>query len=122
MLLSIMWFFLFFIWIMLLLQVFGDIFRSDDLGGVAKAVWVVFVIITPYLGVFVYLIVRGSSMAERQTRGMQAQENAAREYIREAAGTTGVSAADELERLVALKAQGAIGDAEFDLLKAKIVA
>ena len=117
-----MWFFLFFIWIMLLLQVFGDIFRSDDLGGVAKAVWVVFVIITPYLGVFVYLIVRGSSMAERQTRGMQAQENAAREYIREAAGTTGVSAADELERLVALKAQGAIGDAEFDLLKAKIVA
>ena len=69
---SIMWFFLFFVWIMLLLQVFGDIFRSEDLGGVAKFLWVLFVIVTPYLGAFVYLIVRGGKMADRQVRAVQA--------------------------------------------------
>ena len=61
---SMLWFFLFFIWIWLLIIVFGDIFRSHDLGGWAKALWVIFVIVLPYLGVFVYLIARGHKMQE----------------------------------------------------------
>jgi len=79
---SIFWFFLFFIWIMLLFHVFGDIFRSPDLGGVAKVVWSVVVILVPYLGVFVYLIARGDKMQEHAIARMQAEEEARQTYIR----------------------------------------
>ncbi len=115
---SIMWFFLFFVWIMLLLQVFGDIFRSDDLGGVAKFVWVLFVIVTPYLGVFIYLIIRGGKMSARQVEAANAQQAAMRSYIADAAGTT-VSASQELARLADLRDKGVIDDSEFATLKAK---
>ena len=115
---SIMWFFLFFVWIMLLLQVFGDIFRSDDLGGVAKFIWVLFVIVTPYLGVFIYLIVRGGKMSARQVEAANAQQAAMRNYIADAAGTT-VSASQELARLADLRDKGVIDDSEFAALKAK---
>lgn len=115
---SIMWFFLFFVWIMLLLQVFGDIFRSDDLGGVAKFVWVLFVIVTPYLGVFIYLIIRGGKMSARQVEAANAQQAAMRSYIADAAGTT-VSASQELARLADLRDKGVIDDSEFAALKAK---
>src|SRR6476661_2473611 len=71
---SMLWFFLFFIWIWLLITVFADIFRSHDLGGFAKAIWVIFVILVPYLGVFVYLIARGHKMAEHAAEAAQAQD------------------------------------------------
>ena len=117
---SMLWFFLFFIWIWILITVFADIFRSHDLSGWAKAIWVIFVIFLPYLGVFVYLIARGHKMSEHAMEAAQAQDAAAKQYIREAAGTGG-SAADELARLADLKAKGVIDDAEFQRLKAKVV-
>jgi hypothetical protein len=118
--LSMLWFFLFFIWIWLLIAVFGDIFRSHDLGGGAKAIWCIFIIFIPYLGVFVYLIARGHKMSEHAMEAAQAQDAAQRAYIQQAAGTSG-SAADELARLADLKQQGVIDDAEFAAMKAKVV-
>ena len=118
--LSMMYFFLFFIWIWLLIAVFGDIFRSPDLGGLAKSLWVIFVIVLPYLGVFVYLIARGHKMGEHAVQAAQAQDAAQRAYIQSAAGTS-PSVADELSRLADLKNQGVISDAEFDRLKAKAI-
>ena len=117
---SMLWFFLFFIWIWILITVFADIFRSHDLSGWAKAIWVIFVIFLPYLGVFVYLIARGHKMSEHAMEAAQAQDAAAKQYIRDAAGTGG-SAADELDRLADLKAKGVIDDAEFERLKSKVV-
>jgi hypothetical protein len=111
-------FFLFIIWIWLLIMVFVDIFRSQDLGGFAKALWVIFVIVLPYLGVFVYLIARGHKMAEHAQATAAAGDAAARAYIRDAATS---SPADELAKLADLRAQGAITDDEFRSLKAKIV-
>jgi len=115
---SMLWFFLFFIWIWLLIVVFSDIFRSHDMGGFAKFLWVLFVIILPYLGVFVYLIARGHKMAEHAQQAAAAQDAAAKAYIQSAAGTAG-STADEIQRLADLKAQGVISDAEFETAKAK---
>ena len=117
--LSMIWFMLFFIWIWLLIMVFSDIFRSHDLGGGAKALWVIFVILLPYLGVFVYLIARGHKMQEHAVAAAQAQDKAMRSYVQDAAGSG--SAASELERLAALKANGTISDAEFQQMKAKVV-
>ena len=82
--LSMLYFFLFFIWLWLLILVFGDIFRSHDLGGLAKALWVIFVIVVPYFGVFVYLIARGSKMSEHAQEAAQARDAAQRAYIRSA--------------------------------------
>ena len=117
---SMLWFFLFFIWIWILITVFADIFRSHDMGGFAKALWVIFVIFLPYLGVFVYLIARGHKMSEHALEQAQANDAAARAYIQQAAGTS-ASPADELARLADLKAQGVIDDAEFQRLKAKAI-
>src|SRR4051794_35711120 len=115
-----LWFFLFFIWIWLLISVFGDIFRSDDLSGWGKALWTVFVIVVPYLGVFVYLIARGHKMSEHAVSAAQAQDAAARAYIRDSVSAP--SASDELLRLADLKSQGVISDSEFEVMKAKVVA
>lgn len=117
---SIVWFTLFFIWVWLLISVFGDIFRSTDLSGFAKFLWCFFVILVPYLGVFVYLIARGQKMGEHALAAAQARDAAQRAYIRDATGTSG-SPADELARLNDLKAQGVIDEAEFTRLKAKII-
>ena len=117
---SMLWFFVFFIWIWLLITVFADIFRSHDMGGFAKFLWVIFVIFLPYLGVFVYLIARGHKMSEHALEQAQANDAAARAYIQQAAGTS-ASPADELARLADLKAQGVIDDAEFQRLKAKAI-
>jgi uncharacterized membrane protein YcjF (UPF0283 family) len=116
--LSMLWFVLFFIWIWLLIIVFSDIFRSHDLSGWAKAAWVIGIIIVPYVGVLLYLIVRGHKMAQHAQAAAEAQDAAARQYIQQAAGTT-PSTADELQRLADLKAQGVITDAEFETAKAK---
>jgi hypothetical protein len=117
---SMLWFFMFFIWFWLLITVFGDIFRSHDMGGGAKALWVIFVIIAPFLGVFVYLIARGHKMSEHALETAQAHDAAAKAYIQQAAGT-GASPADELARLADLKAQGVLTDAEFSKMKEKLV-
>ncbi|MET0627133.1 MAG: SHOCT domain-containing protein [Acidimicrobiia bacterium] len=119
---SMLWFFMFFIWIWLLIIVFSDIFRSHDMGGFAKALWVIFVIILPYLGVFVYLIARGHKMAEHAQEAAQAQNAAFTQAVQQAAGSgTGTSSADQLAKLADLKASGAIDDAEFQRLKAQVL-
>src|SRR4029078_7277102 len=88
-LLSMIYFFLFFIWIWLLITVFGDIFRSHDMGGFAKAIWVIFVIFLPYLGVFVYLIARGHKMSEQAMEAAQAHDAAQRAYIQQVTNSSG---------------------------------
>ena len=117
---SMLWFFLFFIWIWLLIIVFSDIFRSHDLNGWVKAIWVIFVILLPYLGVFVYLIARGHKMQEHAMNDAKQQDAAFRQYVQSAAG--GTSQADQLAKLADLKAQGAITDAEYEQAKAKALA
>ena len=117
---SIIWFFLFFMWIMLLFQVTADIFRSADMGGGAKALWIIFVIVFPYLGVFVYLVARGGKMHEHQMRAAEQQQAAVDNYIRSAAGTS-ASPADELARLADLRDRGVIDENEFSALKAKVL-
>jgi hypothetical protein len=116
---TMLWFFLFFIWIWLLITVFIDIFRSHDMGGFAKALWVIFVIVLPFLGVFVYLIARGSKMQERAAKDAQQQDQAFRSYVQDAAGST--SSADQLAKLADLKASGAITEEEFQAGKAKVL-
>lgn len=117
--LSMLWFFLFFIWIWLLITVFADIFRSDDLSGWGKALWTIFVVFLPYLGVFVYLIARGRKMHEHADQAARAQETQFRQYVQEAAGADGRSSADELARLADLHQKGVLSDAEFERAKAK---
>lgn len=118
---AMLWFFLFFAWIWLLISIFGDIFRSNDMGGGAKAFWTLFVIILPLLGTLIYLIARGGSMAERSLEAAKAQDAAAKAYIRDAAGG-GASAADELKKLADLRSSGVINDQEFEAQKAKLLA
>ena len=116
---SMLWFFMFIIWIWLLITIFIDIFRSDDLGGFAKAMWFVLVVILPMLGVLVYVIARGKSMQERAMKAAAAQDKAARAYIQDAAG--GTSDADELAKLAELRDKGILTNEEFDAQKAKIL-
>jgi hypothetical protein len=116
---SFLWFFLFFIWIYLLIVIFSDIFRSDDLNGWGKALWSLFIIILPYLGVLVYLIARGHKMQEHAMNAAKAQDAAAREYIQSVSGGGGSGSADEIARLADLKAKGVISDEEFQAGKAK---
>jgi hypothetical protein len=119
--LSMMWFFLFFIWIWLLITVFADIFRDRDMSGWAKAAWSIFVIVLPYLGVFVYLIARGGKMGQNAAEEAQRRDEAMRGYIRSAVDTpTGASDADELTKLVSLRDKGVIDEAEFMRMKVKI--
>ena len=120
--LTMLYFFLFIIWIWLLIMVFIDIFRSRDLSGGAKALWVIFVIILPLLGVLVYLIARGSKMHERAAAEAADQQKQFDAYVRETAGTSGDTTADQLSRLADLKNQGVLSDAEFETQKAKILA
>jgi ABC-type multidrug transport system fused ATPase/permease subunit len=119
--LTTLYFFLFIIWIWLLIMVFTDIFRSHDMGGVAKALWVIFIIILPFLGVFVYLIARGGKMHERAARQAADQQKAFDQYVKQTAGSSDTSA-DQLSKLADLKSQGVLTDAEFDAQKAKILA
>jgi len=112
--------FLFVIWIWILIYVFIDIFRSRDLSGGAKALWFLFVLFIPLVGVLVYLIARGDKMHERAVQQAQQQDQAAREYIQQAAGTP--SPADQLAKLADLRDRGVITPAEFESQKAKILA
>src|SRR5580700_7991147 len=120
--LTMLYFFLFIIWIWLLIMVFMDVFRSHDMGGWAKALWVIFIIVMPYLGVLVYLIARGGKMHERAAQQAAQQQKAFDQYVKQAAGTPGTSTADQLSKLAGLKSQGLLTDAEFDAEKTKILA
>ncbi|NKB42437.1 MAG: SHOCT domain-containing protein [Ilumatobacter sp.] len=117
---SMLWFFLFFLWIMLIFNVIGDIFRSE-MSGWSKALWTMFVIFLPLLGVLIYMIVNGSAMQERSMAQAAAMDQASRAYIQEAAGSS-ASAADEIAKLNDLKNSGAISEDEFNAAKAKLLA
>jgi hypothetical protein len=119
--LSMLWFFLFFIWIWLLIVVFGDIFRSPDLSGWGKALWTIFVVFLPYLGVFVYLIARGHKMSEHAAKAAADQEAQMRQYVQSVTASSGTSA-DELAKLADLRDKGVISEEEFQQAKAKALA
>jgi hypothetical protein len=120
--LDILWtmfiFFLFIIWIWILITVFADIFRRKDIGGGMKAIWIIFVIVLPYLGVLVYLIANHDGMADRNIQQIQKQQEATDAYIKSVAG----GAAAEIEKAKGLLDSGAITQAEFDAIKQKALA
>jgi hypothetical protein len=116
---SIFVFFLWIMWFFLLFRVIADIFRSDDLGGWAKAAWLIFVLVVPFLGVFVYVIARGDEMGRRDLAQAQARDQAFQSYVRETAGTGG--SVDQLAKLADLRDRGVINDAEFEQQKAKLL-
>lgn len=112
---------LFFAWLCLLFYIFADIFRSRDLSGVAKTLWVLALFILPWIGALIYLIARGGSMHERAEAAARHNEEAFRRYVRETAGTQGSGSLDELERLSALHSQGSLSDDEFARAKAQLL-
>ena len=111
-------FFMFFIWLTILFRIFGDIFRRRDIGGGAKAVWIVFVILLPFLGVFIYLISQNDGMTQRALDRAGAQRSEMDAYVQSVAG----GAAGEIERAKALLDSGTITQAEFDAIKQKALA
>jgi Short C-terminal domain/Phospholipase_D-nuclease N-terminal len=113
-------FFAWVIWFWLLITVFADLFRRHDISGWGKAGWTLFVIVLPFLGVFVYLIAQGKHMAERKAADVQASQAAFDQYVREAAGSAGPS--DQIARAKELLDSGAIDAAEFEQLKRKALA
>jgi uncharacterized SAM-binding protein YcdF (DUF218 family) len=115
-------FFLFFAWFMCLFWVLGDIFRSSDLGGGGKTLWVIFVILIPWLGILVYVIARGHGMQQRQVEQAQAMQAAQADYIKSVATSGPGSATEEIASAKGLLDSGAITQAEFDALKAKALA
>jgi type VI protein secretion system component VasK len=115
-------FFLWVIWIWILIWVFIDIFRSRDLSGWAKALWFLFVLFIPLIGVLVYLIARGGSMQERATQQAQQQDAEFRSYVQQAAASSPASTADQLAKLADLRDRGVISAEDFEREKAKVLA
>jgi Short C-terminal domain/Phospholipase_D-nuclease N-terminal len=115
---TVLWIFLFVAWILVLFTIIGDLFRDHELSGWVKAVWILFLIFIPFLTALVYLVVRGPGMRDRSVREQADVRRHLESYIRETAGTSPV---DELHKLNELKERGAISDAEFDRLKAKLI-
>ena len=113
-------FFVWIIWFWLLITVFADLFRRHDIGGGMKTLWIIFVILLPFLGVFVYLISQCRHMAERNVEKMQAMQSQQDAYIKSVAGSGG--AADEIDKAKKLLDSGAITQAEYDSIKAKALA
>jgi hypothetical protein len=119
---TMMIFFLWVLWFWLLITVFIDLFRRSDLSGWVKALWVIFVIVVPFLGVFVYLVSQGRHMAERSAREQQAAQAQIDDRIRTVASSNGGGAASEIEKASQLLSSGAITQAEFDAIKQKALA
>ena len=117
---TMMWFFVWIMWIMLLFGVIGDIFRSHDMGGFAKTLWLILVLIVPFFGVFIYLIARGHAMARRDLADAQARDEAFKAYVQSSVSTGG--SADELAKLADLRDRGVINEAEFAQQKSKLLA
>jgi hypothetical protein len=113
-------FFVWVAWFMLLFRVIGDVFRRHDVGGGAKVLWLIFVIVLPFLGVFIYLIAESKGMAERSIERAQASQQQLDAYVRETASSGG--AATEIDKAKKLLDSGAITQAEFDAIKAKALA
>ena len=122
-LIHVLWsFFIIFIWVAwfwVLISITIDIFRRHDASGVVKALWLIFIIFVPFLGVLVYLIAEGKGMAERNAQQQARQQQVMDQYIRDAASEGGGGAAEEIERAKGLLDSGAITQAEFESLKAK---
>ena len=118
-----MWIFLWILWFIMLFRIIGDIFRDDTLSGVGKTGWLIFVVVLPFLGVFVYVLARGKGMGERERRHAQARQQAFDEQIREAAGSGAQpqSEAEQLAKLSEIRAKGDISDDEFRRAKEKIL-
>ncbi len=114
--------FLFFAWFMCLFWIFGDIFRSKDLGGGGKTFWALFVILIPWLGILVYLIARGKGMHERQLEQAKEIQRAQSEYIKSVAGSSSPSTTDQIASAKGLLDNGTITQAEFEQIKAKALA
>ena len=117
---SMLIFFMWVIWIMLLFRIIGDIFSRHEIGGATKALWLIFVIVLPFLGVLVYLIANNEGMGNRAMARMESQQRATDDYIRSTAGTGGAAA--EIEKAQRLLDSGAINSAEFEALKQKALA
>ncbi len=115
-------FFFWVAWIVLLFRVIGDIFRNHSIGGFSKALWLIFVIVIPWLGVLIYLLANGDDMGRRNVAQQQASQDASDSYIREAAGSGGGGSADELTKLAGLRDSGVLTDEEFAAQKAKLLA
>jgi Short C-terminal domain/Phospholipase_D-nuclease N-terminal len=122
--LDILWtmliFFLWITWFWLLITVFADIFRRDDLSGLGKTGWLIFTIVLPFLGVFIYLITQGDEMGKRNLAQARTQQAQFDDYVRETAGSAGAAA--EIDKAKQLLDSGAITQAEFDAIKAKALA
>ncbi|MDT9686906.1 SHOCT domain-containing protein [Streptomyces sp. P9(2023)] len=121
---TMLWFFLWIMWLFLLFKIITDIFRDHELNGWAKAGWLILCIVLPYLGVLIYVIARGKGMSQRDMKQAKENEAAFQSYIRKAAATGGDGkggSADELARLADLKEKGAITDEEFEKAKAKVL-
>ncbi|MEV4615900.1 SHOCT domain-containing protein [Kitasatospora sp. NPDC049258] len=114
--------FLWILWIFLLVRVIDDIFRDDSLGGGAKAAWAIVVVLLPFLGIFIYLIVRGRGMGERSAKVAQKREEQFRSYVRDAADDGGASHADQLAKLAELRGRGDLTEQEYQQAKAKVLA
>ena len=125
-LLNVFWsmfvFFLWIIWIWILIWIFIDIFRSHDLSGWAKALWVLFVLFIPLVGVLVYLIARGGKMHEHAAQDARQQDQEFRQYVQQAAASSPASTADQLSKLADLRDRGVISAGEFEREKAKVLA
>jgi Short C-terminal domain/Phospholipase_D-nuclease N-terminal len=113
-LLDALFIFFFVVWFWILIRVMMDLFRRKDIGGGAKILWVIFLVVLPYIGIFAYLLTQGWSMGERDVE----QAEAARDQLR---SVVGFSVADEIEKLGKLKAAGTITDAEYDTLRARLL-
>ncbi len=119
---TMLFWFMWIAWIVLVFHVIGDIFRNQDMGGFAKGLWTLLVIVLPWFGVLLYLIVNGSSMRQRDVDEAKAQEDAFAAYVRSVGTNGSTSSADELAKLADLRNQGVITDAEFDRKKAGLLA
>ncbi len=119
-LVSMFWFMFLIIWIWMLISILADIFRDRDMGGGAKALWTLFIIVIPWLGALVYIFARGSSMHERQAQQVAVQEASMRAYVQDAAGTK-TSVADELKGLTELRDSGVLSPEEYAAAKAKVL-
>jgi len=115
-------FFLWVIWIWILIWIFIDIFRSNDLSGWAKALWFLFVLFIPLIGVLVYMIARGGSMHERAAQQAQQEDAEFRSYVQQAAASSPASTADQLAKLADLRDRGVISAEDFEREKAKVLA
>jgi uncharacterized SAM-binding protein YcdF (DUF218 family) len=115
------WVFFLIMFIWLFISIVGDLFRDRELSGVAKAIWVVALIVFPLVGSLVYLIVRGTGMAERSAAQHRLAQEQLDSYIRTTAASSGSGPVDDVARLADLRNSGAISDAEYETIKARIV-